>query len=79
MKRFRYTATAIGLSMTLLASQGAPAQPSSTQAPKSALADPIANEGIVEDEAVGALKEMSTFLTSANTLKRIDYETDESD
>jgi hypothetical protein len=69
MKRFRYTATAIGLSMTLLASQGAPAQPSSTQAPKSALADPIANEGIVEDEAVGALKEMSTFLTSANTMQ----------
>src|SRR5215203_5851823 len=30
--------------------------------------DPIANEGIVEDGAVQALKDMSAFLMSANTL-----------
>jgi hypothetical protein len=31
--------------------------------------DPIANEGVIEDEAVEALKEMSTFLMGAKTLK----------
>jgi len=37
--------------------------------PQSAMSDPIANEGVVEDEAVDALKEMSTFLMRASTLE----------
>jgi hypothetical protein len=67
MKRLHYAATAAGLMLSLITAQSAFAQ-TSTQAPKSAMQDPIANEGVVEDEAVGALKEMSTFLTSASTL-----------
>ena len=31
--------------------------------------DPIANEGVIEDGAVEALKEMSNFLMSAKTLE----------
>ena len=31
--------------------------------------DPVANEGVIDDAAVDALKEMSNFLTSANTLE----------
>jgi len=41
--------------------------PSQTTAPQWASEDPIANEGIVEDGAVDALKEMSTYLASLNT------------
>ena len=41
--------------------------PSQTSIPKWASEDPIANEGIVEDSAVDALKEMSTYLASLNT------------
>ena len=67
MKRFRYAATAVGMILSFTASPSVFAQ--GTQAPKSAMADPIANEGVVEDEAVSALKEMSTFLTSASTLQ----------
>ena len=41
--------------------------PSQSTIPKWASEDPIANEGIVEDGAVDALKEMSTYLASLNT------------
>jgi hypothetical protein len=34
---------------------------SGTAMPRSALADPIANEGVIEDGAVDAIKEMSNF------------------
>lgn len=69
MKRLRYAATAVALSLPLAALQSASAQPSSTQMPQSALQDPIANEGVIEDEAVEALKEMSNFLMTANTMQ----------
>jgi hypothetical protein len=36
--------------------------------PQSALPDPIANEGVIEDGAIDALKEMSDFLMTAKTL-----------
>jgi len=36
--------------------------------PQSALPDPIANEGVIEDGAIYALKEMSDFLMTAKTL-----------
>jgi hypothetical protein len=67
MKCLWYAATTAGLSLILATS--ASAQPSSTQMPQSAMSDPIANEGVVEDEAVDALKEMSTFLMRASTLE----------
>jgi hypothetical protein len=69
MKRNYVAATAAGLILSVGAFQGAAAQPASTQMPQSALADPIANEGVIEDEAVDALKEMSNFLMSANTMQ----------
>ena len=69
MKRLRYTAPAIGLILALAALQGAAAQPTSTQKPQFAQQDPIANEGVVDDEAVEALKEMSNFLMTANTMQ----------
>jgi hypothetical protein len=69
MTRFRYSALALGSILFVSAMPGALAQPASTQMPQSAMQDPIANEGVVEDEAVEALKEMSTFLMSANTLQ----------
>ena len=37
--------------------------------PQWAAPDPIANEGMIEDEAVDALKEMSNFLMTANTMQ----------
>ncbi len=46
----------------------APSQ-SSTTMPQWAAQDPIANEGAIEDEAVAALKEMSDFLMTANTMQ----------
>jgi hypothetical protein len=67
MKRLRYAATAAGLILSLTAAQSAFAQ-SSTNAPKSAMQDPIANEGVVEDGAVQAIKDMSNYLMSLNTV-----------
>ncbi len=72
MKRSRYSATAVGLILSLAIAQGAAAQdpaPRGTAMPRSALSDPIANEGVIEDGAVDALKEMSNFLTTANSMQ----------
>src|SRR4051794_28413451 len=69
MKRYRITASAVALIASLATIQSASAQPASTAMPKSALADPIANEGVIEDGAIDALKEMSAFLSSANTMQ----------
>jgi len=68
MKFLSSTAIAFGLMMA--AAQGAAAQdtPRTTTYPTPGGDDPIANEGIVEDDAVQALREMSDFLMSANTL-----------
>ena len=69
MKRLPYTAAAVALIFPFATIQGAAAQPASTQMPQSAQEDPIANEGVIEDGAIDALKEMSTFLTSASTMQ----------
>lgn len=78
MKRSLVTALGLGLTFSLAASQGA-AQTSSAEpsppprsgmaAPQFAAPDPIANEGVIEDGAVDALKEMSNYLMSAKTLE----------
>src|SRR4030095_12982905 len=71
MKRLRSTPVALCLILVLGAAPGALAQPaprSGTAMPKSALEDPIVNEGVIEDGAVDAIKEMSKFLMTAKTL-----------
>lgn len=72
MKRTR-TAMAVGLGLSIAVTQvavaqTAPAPSQSQQFPASGTADPIANEGVIEDGAIDALKEMSNYLMSAKTL-----------
>ena len=74
MKRSR-TALFLGLGLSLAMTQVAAAQTTpeaqpdrSQQFPTSGTADPIANEGTIEDGAIDALKEMSNYLMSAKTL-----------
>jgi hypothetical protein len=73
MKRFRYSATAAGLIFSLAIVSSAAAQDptprSGAAMPQSALSDPIANEGVIEDGAIDALEEMSNFLMTANTMR----------
>jgi hypothetical protein len=68
--------TFIALSLSLVAASPSVAQaPSGTAAPPRsqtdmpewAGADPIANEGVVEDGAINALKDMSTYLATLKT------------
>ena len=76
MKRLRYSG--IALALALAGSQVSAAQvPESSPppAPRSGMSavtpagnDPIANEGVIEDGAIDALKEMSEFLKTAQTL-----------
>ena len=70
------TAMALGASLTLATAQIAWAQaaPEAAPPPREGMAmphpagnDPIANEGVIEDSAVDALKEMSTYLMQAKT------------
>jgi hypothetical protein len=76
MRSVRNTAIAVGI-LALASAPGASQTAAPTQAPpesgmsmpKSGMASPVANEGIIEDDAVDALKDMSTFLRSANTLE----------
>lgn len=74
-----FRAWALGLTLTLICAQygaaqtapeaqAAPAQPSSTTMPQWAGDDPIVKEGVVEDGAVDAIKEMSNYLMTAKTL-----------
>lgn len=74
-----FRALALGLTLTLIcaqsgAAQTAPeAQPSAPpqsgiSMPRSANPDPIVTEGVIEDEAVQAVKDMSDYLTSLNTI-----------
>ena len=79
MQRLHSTAIALGLILALSGAQTATAQ-STPEAqpsvpPRSGMAmptpagnDPIANEGVIEDGAIDALKEMSNFLMTAKTL-----------
>lgn len=61
-------ALAVGLAVVFVPALSASAQPTSTQKPEWAAADPIANEGVIDDNAIAALKEMSDYLMSAKTL-----------
>ena len=81
MKRLHHTATAIalGLILSFAGGQAGTAQTApDTQAtppsgpgmafPTPAGNDPIANEGVIEDDAIDALKDMSNYLMSLKTL-----------
>jgi len=79
MQRLHSSATALGLILAFSVTQVAAAQtaPEAQPAvpPRSGMAmpvaagtDPIANEGVIEDGAVEAIKEMSNFLMTAKTL-----------
>ncbi|MCH8616599.1 DUF2092 domain-containing protein [Sphingomonas sp. SM33] len=73
MKRLLYTTLATGLTIALsgtpvAAQDPAPPPESGMSMPQAAGNDPIANEGVIDDVAVDALKEMSNFLMSAKTL-----------
>jgi hypothetical protein len=72
MKYLSHTAIAFGL-LSLACAQGAIAQPTTPESgmsmPKSGMNSPVANEGIIEDNAVDALKDMSNYLMSAKTLE----------
>jgi hypothetical protein len=71
MKRLNSTSIALGLILMVGAAQSAVTQDkprSGTAMPQSALQDPIANEGVIEDGAIDAIKEMSKFLMTAKTL-----------
>src|SRR5215510_1585529 len=74
-----HRALALGLTLTLAGAQlGSAKTPADAQTtpppesgmamPQSAQADPIANEGVIEDSAIDAIKDMSNYLRSANTL-----------
>jgi len=73
MGYFRPTSLCLGLTLACAISPvlaQAPSSPqSSTNMPQWASEDPIANEGIIEDEAVDALREMSNFLMTANSMQ----------
>jgi len=73
MKHLRGTVIAAGAAWILAIGPAAMAQESqprsSTSFPTAAGEDPIANEGVIEDEAVDALKEMSNYLMTAKTLQ----------
>jgi hypothetical protein len=77
MQRLRGSMLALAFSLTIPTAQAAAAQSASdpaptprtgTAMPRMAGADPIANEGVIQDEAIDDLKEMSAFLMQAKTL-----------
>src|SRR5262245_4952090 len=68
MKGLPGTAIGIGLVLALASVQveAAPARPSM---PKSGMKAPVANEGVIQDSAVDALKAMSNYLMQQKTLQ----------
>ena len=71
MKYLRHTAIAFDI-LGLASAQSAIAQvppESGMSMPRSAQKAPVANEGVIEDNAVDALNDMSNFLRSATTLQ----------
>jgi hypothetical protein len=78
MKSLHGPALALAFSLALTTAQATAAQSGSqaegaTQRPATAMPqigtnDPIANEGVIEDGAIDALKEMSTYLMSLQTV-----------
>ena len=77
MKRLRSNAVAFGLLVAVTSAQTAAQTDAAPQGvprsgaamPQSGLQDPIANEGVVEDGALDALKAMSDYLMTAKTLE----------
>jgi hypothetical protein len=78
MRHLHGTALVAGAAWLLAIPQGAMAQATAAQTPPPRTGpsyptpgpdDPIANEGVVEDEAVEALKDMSNYLMTAKTLQ----------
>ena len=71
MKRIQSTALTLGLILAMSSVQAEAAQEpqrSGMSPVTPAGNDPIANEGVIEDGAVEAIKDMSNYLKSANTL-----------
>lgn len=75
MKALASTALTLGVALVVAAAPSAAQAPASAPPPRSGVQmpawagpDPIANEGVIEDGAIEALKEMSAYLMSANTL-----------
>jgi len=71
MKYLRHTAIIFGI-ISLAGAQSAIAQAppeSGMSMPRSGQNDPVANEGVIEDGAVDALRDMSKYLMSATTLE----------
>ena len=71
MKRIQSTALTLGLilAMSSVQAQAAQEPQRSGMSPVTPAGnDPIANEGVIEDGAVEAIKDMSNYLKSANTL-----------
>ena len=58
----------IGVAQTSTEAQPTPPPRSGTAMPRSANPDPIVTEGVIEDEAVQAVKDMSNYLMSLNTI-----------
>jgi hypothetical protein len=75
MKALASTALTFGMALVVAAAPSTAQAPTSepparsgVQMPAWAGPDPIANEGVIDDGAIDALKEMSAYLMSANTL-----------
>jgi hypothetical protein len=76
MASFPIRSLALGLTLTVASAQlgvaqtapEAPPPRSGLAMPQSANPDPIVTEGVIEDEAVQAVKDMSSYLTSLNTI-----------
>jgi len=71
MKYLRHTVIVFGL-FSVAGAQSAIAQAppeSGMSMPRSGQSDPVANEGVIEDNAVDALKDMGNFLRGATTLE----------
>lgn len=75
MKHLHCTALALALTLTFASAQSAAQEAQPTVPPRSGASmpewasdDPIANEGVIEDGAIDALKVMSAYLMSAKTL-----------
>ena len=76
MASFPIRSLALGLTLAVASAQPgvaqtepeAPPPRSGLAMPQSANPDPIVTEGVIEDEAVQAVKDMSNYLTSLNTI-----------
>ncbi len=75
MASFPIRALALGLTLTVASAQLGVAQTAPEPPPRSGVAmpqwarpDPIVTEGVIEDEAVQAVKDMSNYLMSLNTI-----------